>query len=77
MISFKILIEEFCDELKRKSIKYVESKEFKKSEYDHYTAIDLVEAINNEEHEEKRAALTCLLHYKIEHRFFPTQLQRR
>ena len=70
MIPFKGLFREYCAQLEKQGIKYIESKEFKKSEYDHYSSYDLLEAINNEDSEERRAVLTCLLHYKIEHKFF-------
>ena len=70
MIPFKALVREFCHKLEEAAIKFVESKEFQKSEYDHYSDVDLLDAINHEDHEEKRAVLLCVLHYKIEHNFF-------
>lgn len=66
IIPFKALVKNFCQELSVASIGYIESDEFKKSQYDLYTPHDLLEAINNEEYEHKRTVLLCLLHYKIE-----------
>ncbi len=66
LIPFKALVKNFCIELSNASIEYVESPEFKKSEYDLYSPKDLLEAVNNEEYEHKRTVLLCLLHYKME-----------
>lgn len=61
----KVLFEEMCDQIKEKGIEFLESKEFKKSDYNNYTARQLLEIINQEDREEKRAALLCFLHYKM------------
>ncbi len=76
-ITFKNLLRKYFDELKTKALKFADSKEFKQSEYHDYTAIDLLEAINNEDHEEKRAVLVCLLHYKLEHFMYQTTAEKR
>jgi hypothetical protein len=70
MIPFKNLVKSFCKELEESSIKYIESDEFKKSEYDLYTPHDLLDAMMNEEYEHKRLVILCLLHYKIERKLF-------
>jgi hypothetical protein len=76
-VTFRNLIVKYCDELKDKSIKFANSKEFKTSEYHDYTAVDLVEAIHNEDHEDRRAVLVCMLHYKLEHFMYQTTAERR
>jgi hypothetical protein len=68
LIPFKALVKNFCQELSSASISYIESDEFKTSQYDLYSPKDLLEAINNEEYEHKRTVLLCLLHYKMENR---------
>jgi hypothetical protein len=77
MVAYKILIRTFCKDLENAAIKYVESKEFKNSPYNNYTAFELLEAINTELHEEKRAALLCLLNYKLERKFFMSHDERK
>lgn len=74
---FKELISEFCQELEKSAIKYAESKEFKNSEYNEYTANELLEAITNEDREEVRATLVCLLHYKLIDRFYQSSAEKQ
>lgn len=75
--TFKILLNDYFEELKTKGLKFADSKEFKQSDYHDYTALDLLEAINNEDHEEKRAVLVCMLHYKLEHFMYQSTAERR
>ncbi|MEN9919943.1 MAG: hypothetical protein RL662_2379 [Bacteroidota bacterium] len=74
---FKDLIKEFCKELEKSALKYATSQEFKTSEYNEYTANELLEAITNEDREEVRATLVCLLHYKLIDRFYQSSAEKQ
>jgi hypothetical protein len=63
---FKTLVKQLSQELLDAAMLYVQSEEFKKSEYDLYSPRDLVDAIESEEYEYKRFALYCLLQYRAE-----------
>ena len=76
MTQFKELVLEFCQELEKSAIKYVESKEFKTSQYNEYVAHDLLDAIMNEDREEVRVVLNCLLHYKLQDRFYQSSAEK-
>lgn len=66
----KELIRKFASEVEESALKYIESKDFKKSSYNDYTAEELLDAIRDEDHEGTRAALVCLFHYKLKHRYY-------
>ncbi len=76
MTQFKELVLEFCQELEKSATKYVESNEFKTSQYNEYVAKDLLEAIMNEDREEVRVVLVCLLHYKLQDRFYQSSAEK-
>lgn len=70
MIPFRNLVKQYCRDLEESTIAYIQSQEFRKSEYDKYTKADLVQAICNEEREDIRAVLCCLLVFKAERNLF-------
>lgn len=73
---FKDLVREFCQDLEKSAVKYADSKEFKNSQYNDYTAHDLLDCISNEDREEVRAVLVCLLHYKLNDRFYQSSAEK-
>jgi len=77
MIPFKLLVKEYIVELSVATMEYIQSDEFKKSEYDLYSEADLIDAIKNEEFDNKRLALVCLLHYKAERGLFSNRANQR
>lgn len=77
LIPFKLLVKDYCKELTDAAMEYIQSDEFKKSEYDMYSATDLAEAIKNEEFEHKRVVLVCLMHYKAERGLFTNRASQR
>jgi len=76
MRSFKELILKFCEELEEGAIKYAESKEFKNSAYNEYTADQLLDAARDEDNEAVRAVLVCLFHYKLMDRFYQSREEK-
>lgn len=77
MGQYKDLIRKFCNELEHAAIKYVESKDFKGSTYNEYTAEQLLDTIRDEEDEGIRTALVCLFHYKLLTRFHQSVAEKQ
>ena len=75
--SLKDLIRKYNDEVKEFALKYVESKEFRQAKYNDMTARQLLRVISNEDHEGKRAALICLLNYKMDKKIYVTMSEKR
>lgn len=75
--SLKDLIREFTKELEESALKFVDSKDFKNSTYNDYTAEQLLDTIKNEDHEGIRAALVCLFHYKLKDRFYQSSAEKQ
>jgi len=74
LVEFKKGMKNYLEAITKCSMSYVASDEFKKSQYDLYTAHDLLEAINSEEREEVRQALIFMLHYKTERNLFKASI---
>jgi hypothetical protein len=68
MSQFKGFVKQVSQELLNATLLYIQSEEFRKSEYDKYSAHDLADAIESEEYEYKRFALYSLLQYRAEQR---------
>ena len=77
MDPLKNLIREFAKELEESALKFVDSKGFKQSTYNDYTADQLLDTIKNEDHEGIRAALVCLFHYKLKDRFYQSLAEKQ
>jgi hypothetical protein len=77
MNPFKDLIRKFCQELEKSAIKFADSKEFKKSIYNDLTADQLLDTIMQEDREDVRAVLVCLLHYKLNERFYQSSAEKQ
>jgi hypothetical protein len=70
MVEFKRGMKNYLEAITKCSIAYINSEEFRKSQYDLYSAEDLNEAIKNEERDEVKHALVFLFHYKAERKLF-------
>jgi hypothetical protein len=77
MNPFKDLIRKFCQELEKSAIKFVESKEFKNSIYNELTADELLDTIMQEDREDVRAVLVCLLHFKLMERYYQSSEEKQ